>query len=87
MLLPVWVQPRSRCAEVVGVVPETGALKVRVKAPPVGGAANKELLRFLGRKVLRVPPSDLEIVHGRAGRNKLIAVAGLTLDEARARLR
>jgi uncharacterized protein (TIGR00251 family) len=86
VVVSVRVQPRSRCTEVVGVIPETGALKIRVKSPPVEGAANKELLRFLGRKVLKVAPSDLEIVQGRDGRHKLIAVAGLTLDEVRERL-
>ena len=84
--MPVRVQPRSRCTEVVGVVPETGAVKIRVKSPPVEGAANRELLRYLGRKVLRVAPSDLEIVQGRDGRSKVVAVSGLSLEAVRERL-
>lgn len=86
VLVPVRVLPRSRRNEVAGVVPETGAVRIRVKSPPVEGAANRELLRYLGRKVLGIAPSDLEIVQGRDGRSKVVAVTGLSLEAVRERL-
>jgi uncharacterized protein (TIGR00251 family) len=83
VILTVWVQPRSRRDEVVGV--RGGMLRVRLMAPPVGGAANEALARFLARR-LGVPPSSLEIVHGHRSRRKRIKVYGLSLEEVRALL-
>jgi len=84
--LSIRVQPRASRTEIVGVIAETGALKIRLKAPPVDGAANRELLKFLGRKVLRIPPSRLEIVRGKTGRDKVISIDGATLEEVRKKL-
>lgn len=83
--VPVRAQPRGGRSAVVGVE-ESGALRVRVGAPPVDGEANAELLRFLARKVLGVAPSALELVRGATGRDKLVAVSGLSEEEVRARL-
>jgi hypothetical protein len=52
-----------------------GALKVRVAAPPVEGAANEELARFLA-KALGVPARAVEVVSGRASKTKVVRVAG-----------
>ena len=61
----VAVQPRSSRAAVEGE--REGALRVRLTAPPVDGAANKQCVALLA-KVLGVPRSALEIVSG-AGRD------------------
>jgi uncharacterized protein YggU (UPF0235/DUF167 family) len=61
-----------------------GAIQVRVAAPPVDGAANTALLRFLAG-VLDVPRSRLEIT-GASSRRKRITVSGLTPDELETRL-
>jgi len=68
---------------VVGV--EGGALKVRLSAPPVEGAANRALVKLLA-KALGVARSRVEIVRGARSRNKLVRVAGLRAEELRARL-
>jgi uncharacterized protein (TIGR00251 family) len=60
-----------------------GALKLRLQAPPVDGRANAALLRFLGRKVLGVAPSNLEIVSGQNARRKVVAIAGLAEEAVR----
>jgi uncharacterized protein (TIGR00251 family) len=83
MTLRVRVQPRSSKDVLAGE--RDGALVVRLKAPPVEGAANEALARFLGQ-ALDVPPSAVRIVTGAAGRNKLVAVAGIDVATARARL-
>lgn len=62
-----------------------GALRVRLAAPPVEGAANKALLAFMAG-ALGVPKRDLELLSGERGRHKLLRVRGLTLDEVRHRL-
>ncbi len=52
-----------------------GALKVRVAAPPVEGAANEELARFLAR-ALGVPARAVSIVSGHASKQKRVRVSG-----------
>jgi uncharacterized protein (TIGR00251 family) len=69
----VRVAPRASKTAAAGE--HDGALKVRVAAPPVEGAANAELARFLA-KSLNVPARSVEIVGGRASKTKLVRVAG-----------
>jgi hypothetical protein len=61
------------------------AIKIRVAAPPVGGAANAELIAFVS-KTLGVPKSDVSIVSGTTGRRKTIVVKGWSDEELRAHL-
>ena len=79
----VQVAPRSRKDEIIGL--QGDALKVRVTAPPVEGAANEALCRFLA-KALGTPKSHVEVVAGASSRRKVVAVAGITAMTARARL-
>ena len=81
--LRVRVQPRASREELLGV--REGALVVRLTAPPVDGAANQALARFLGKR-LGVPPSAVAIATGSTSRNKLVVVNGLGAKEALARL-
>jgi uncharacterized protein (TIGR00251 family) len=86
VLIPVRAKPRSGRSAVAGVR-EDGALEVKLAAPPIEGAANEELVRFLAREVLGVAPSRVTLVLGEHGRDKLVAVTGLALDEVGARIR
>jgi hypothetical protein len=81
--LRVRVQPRASRDALSGE--RAGALVVRLTAPPVEGAANEALSRFLGR-MLGVAPSAVRVVSGASGRNKLVSVAGLDAATARERL-
>jgi uncharacterized protein (TIGR00251 family) len=69
----VRVVPRASRSGVAGMY--DGALRVRVAAPPVEGAANEELSRFLAR-ALGVAPSAVEITSGHASKNKRVRVHG-----------
>ncbi len=81
--LRVRVKPRASRDALGGE--REGALVVRLSAPPVEGAANEALARFLG-KTLGIAPSAVRILKGLAGRQKLVAVAGLDAATARERL-
>jgi uncharacterized protein (TIGR00251 family) len=81
--IPVRAVPRASRDALDGVV--EGALRVRLAAPPVEGAANKALVAFLAG-VLGAPKRDVEIATGKHGRRKLVRVRGLTADEVRRRL-
>jgi len=51
-----------------------GALKLRISAPPVDGAANDRLVRFLSKKVLGVRRSAVSLRRGEHGRSKTVFV-------------
>ncbi len=67
----VLVQPRASRKAVVGV--HQDALKVKLTAPPVEGAANAQCLEVLA-KALDRPKSTLAIVNGQTNRRKQILV-------------
>jgi uncharacterized protein (TIGR00251 family) len=76
--ITVKVQPRARKTEVAGVLAD-GTIKIRVAAPPVGGAANKALVEFLAQ-VLGLPKSQIDIIAGEASEHKLISLTGISPD-------
>jgi uncharacterized protein YggU (UPF0235/DUF167 family) len=55
---------------------------IRLAAPPVGGAANKALCRFVADR-LEVAASHVRLVRGQASRRKWIAVEGFSAEEVR----
>lgn len=79
----VHAKPRAKKSAIVGVA--QGALEVALAAPPVDGAANDELVRFLA-KSLGLPKRDVVLLAGEGSRHKRIAVTGLTPADLVARL-
>ena len=73
LVFAVRVAPRASRTAAAGE--HGGALKVRVAAPPVEGAANEELTRFLA-KSFGVPARAVEIVGGRASKTKVVRAEG-----------
>lgn len=61
------------------------AVEIAIAAPPVDGAANEELVRFLS-KLVGVPKRSVEIVRGETSQTKLIAVRGVDLETLLGRL-
>jgi uncharacterized protein (TIGR00251 family) len=81
--LSVRVQPKTCRSEILGFKEEV--LAVRVKAPPVEGKANRELLELLSKK-LGISRGRIEVVRGQTGRNKVVVIAGLSRAEVIYRL-
>jgi uncharacterized protein len=77
--IAVQVQPRASKTEMVGLHGE--AIRIRVAAPPVDGAANDALLRFLA-ELLGMPRAAVSLSRGASGRRKTVMVAGLTVTDA-----
>jgi uncharacterized protein (TIGR00251 family) len=71
----VRVQPRASRSKVVGNYGD--ALKVRLSAPPVDGAANDELVKFLA-DVFAVARRDVRILAGESSRSKIVEIEGIT---------
>jgi uncharacterized protein (TIGR00251 family) len=74
----VRVQPRASRSEVVGE--QEGALRVRLAAPPVDGAANEALVELLA-ELLHVAKRDIRIVTGATSRRKVVEVDGVTPEQ------
>jgi uncharacterized protein len=74
----VRVQPRASRSEIVGE--QQGALRVRLAAPPVDGAANDALIELLA-DVLDVPKRDIRIVSGATAKRKIIEADGVTAEK------
>jgi uncharacterized protein (TIGR00251 family) len=58
---------RSEFAERYG----EDAIKIRIKAPAVEGAANKELVKFLS-KAFKVPKSEINFKSGETSKTKVV---------------
>ena len=69
----VRVQSRASRTELAGIYGD--AIRIRIAAPPVDGAANDELIRFMAKRV-GVPPSAVSIASGQSGRDKLVGIDG-----------
>ena len=77
LVFRVQVVPRASRSEVVGE--HNGALRVRLAAPPVDGAANDELRRLLAR-TFNVPRSSIQLVSGQGSRTKQIRIAAVDAE-------
>jgi uncharacterized protein (TIGR00251 family) len=73
LFFTVRVVPRASKSEIVGEL--GGALKVRIAAPPVDGAANMELVKLLS-KAFDVSKSVVEIINGETSKTKQIKIEG-----------
>ncbi len=78
--LSIRIQPRASKNEIVMM--EGGGLKIRLTAPPVDGAANEALVKFLAG-ALSIPKSHVEIVSGHTSREKIVRISGINGAEAR----
>jgi uncharacterized protein (TIGR00251 family) len=81
--LEVKVTPRAGRSGFGGL--RDGVLIVKLAAAPVDGAANDELIALLARQ-LDIPKRDIAIVGGERSRTKRIRIAGLSREQALARL-
>jgi uncharacterized protein (TIGR00251 family) len=69
--ITVRAQPRASRTEVAGA--HGDAVRIRVAAPPVDGEANRELTKFIAKRV-GVPASTVHVITGDSGRNKIVEI-------------
>jgi hypothetical protein len=71
MLLRIKVKPNSKTDEIIREA--DGTLKVKIRAQPVEGKANKYLLEYLA-KVLGLPKSSLSLLKGESNSFKTVEI-------------
>ena len=81
MKLSVKIIPNAKVSEIVNW--ENNQLKIRIKAPPVEGKANEELIRFLA-KHLKIQKSDITIKSGQTSKSKLLEIPDTCLEKLNA---
>ncbi|HKN18257.1 MAG TPA: DUF167 domain-containing protein [Dissulfurispiraceae bacterium] len=74
IIIEVKVAPRSSKRGIVGVM--DNMLKVKLTAPPVGGAANEQLAELLAEKY-GVKKSNIIILRGETSRRKTVKITGV----------
>jgi len=79
----VRVQPRASKNQVAGLFED--ALRVRLTAPPVDGEANEACRAFLA-DLLSVSRSQVEILSGLTGRNKVVKIKGVSASQVQKHL-
>ncbi len=68
------VEPRSSRKGFAGVVGD--ALKIRVNSPPVGGAANDEVIETISEE-LGIRKTSIKIIRGATSKNKVVEIQGI----------
>jgi len=71
MKLSVYIQPGAKKTEISGE--HDGKLKIRVCAPPVEGAANEALIKFISKQ-LGLSKSKVKIASGDKSRHKILEI-------------
>lgn len=79
----VRVQPRTSQSGIAGEM--DGALKLRIAAPPVEGAANEELIRWLAR-FFGVSRAQVTIISGETAKQKIVRISGVAPADAKQKL-
>jgi uncharacterized protein (TIGR00251 family) len=72
--IKITVYPKSAQRGISDIVGDV--LKIRVNAPPVGGAANKEVIEILSDK-FRIRKTAIKIIKGLTSRNKVVEFEGI----------
>jgi uncharacterized protein (TIGR00251 family) len=76
-VLTIHVQPKASITEYAGL--HGGALKFRVAAPPVEGAANEALCSHLAG-LFGLPKKAVVVQSGQGSRKKRVLLAGVSAD-------
>ncbi|MCJ7658702.1 MAG: DUF167 domain-containing protein [Anaerolineales bacterium] len=82
--LAIRMPPLSRKNEVTKFHSD-GTVNVKFTAPPINGKAKIVLKIFLTEK-LEVKQSEIEIIAGKKGRNKIVSIYGLDSDTVNRRI-
>lgn len=82
-LLRLHVTPRGSRNEIVGW--RENVLYIKITAPPVEGAANSAIVKFVADS-LNVRKSQVELVSGDKSREKTLRISGLSDSDIRNRI-
>jgi uncharacterized protein (TIGR00251 family) len=76
--ITLYVQPGAKMCGIAGEF--NRALKIKISARPVDGAANDAVRRWIAEK-LRTPLRDVRLLRGQTSRRKVLEISGLEAAE------
>ena len=82
VILKVHVTPRGSKNEVIGF--RGDILCVKITAPPVDGAANSALIKFLA-DYLGIRKNQIALISGEKSREKSFEIIGMTMEDIKNR--
>lgn len=82
VLIKIYVQPKAKKNEIEGIDEWRGRLKVKIKAPPVEGKANREVVKFFSKLFGR----EVVIIRGETSREKELLIRGAGKEDIMERL-
>lgn len=82
--LAVRVTPRASKNEIVEVLSD-GTIRIRLTAVPSDNEVNSALVKFMS-EVLAIPTSQIEVVAGATGRDKLLSILELNAESVHERI-
>jgi uncharacterized protein (TIGR00251 family) len=83
LVFDIQVIPHASRAEIAGV--QNDAIKIRVTAPPVEGAANEACIKLLAGE-LKLKKSQMEIFSGAKSRRKTVMVKNVSKAELESKI-
>lgn len=78
LLISIYVQPRASKTEIIGI--HQNSLKIKLTSPPVEGAANSLLIKFISKE-LGIAKSKIVLTSGDKSRNKKLVIKGCSKEE------
>jgi uncharacterized protein (TIGR00251 family) len=79
-ILQIRVTPGAKKNEIIRV-DDNKVVHMKIKAPPVEGKANQEVLNYL-HELFSIRISQMELLRGDKSREKQICVNGISVDDA-----
>lgn len=70
--IKIRVSPNAHKSEITDTMAD-GTIKIKLKAPPVDGKANQELIKFLSKE-WKIQKNNITITKGQTSKNKVITI-------------
>lgn len=75
--LNLTIIPNAKKNEVIGFI-EDKSLKIKISSPPENNKANKELIKFLAKK-LKISKNQIQIIKGKKSKKKTICIENINV--------
>jgi uncharacterized protein (TIGR00251 family) len=75
IMIEIKVEPRSSQKGIAGLMGDT--VKVKLTAPPVGGAANEQLIEVIS-EATGIKKSYIRIIKGASSKRKVVEIKGVS---------
>ena len=83
IIISLHVIPNAPKNEIIGIY--NNHLKIKIKAPPVEGKANEEIISLF-KQILNISKNKIELLSGEKSKNKSVLIRGWTQEQLQSHL-